>query len=410
MIQTVWHLAHQHLQPSNQRDDRGSRTQSSSNRSACWGCLSLEPWHKVQALVLVVQEPKSDGLSRKGLWQWLATGWSYYDRPRSIEGCGGYSLARDFTQNSGRLCRTGRVERGTCIFAKSILNAMCEDDCAVHVFDAFKIFWRHSRVRSHGEFPRSFRRNSAYKFWDVPGLGFDRRLSSTSTRASSMTQCRNFVPKIPPQKLQSFVWMVISTVLTKMLCTMHSFVQVGGYVIFDDVYTWRDAGVERFQAGSWNDGRVDVHRPLFCHLSKKPGTLNVDFTKMRPSRVLTSMDWCAADLRTHCQQKMIVRIFSLVGYITGLLLQFWDASPTNGWFPPILAVHKSPAGSVEPGSVHALWWISEPFICVHLQHARLGDVGGATILPWVNFGNLRLPSGYVKIAIENDHRNSGFSH
>lgn len=61
-------------------------------------------------------------------------------------------------------------------------------------------------------------------------------------------------------------------------------------MIFDDVYTCPDAGAEPFQAGSWNDGRVDAHRPLFCHLSKKAWDVVVDFTKMRPSRVLTSMD------------------------------------------------------------------------------------------------------------------------
>ena len=33
-----------------------------------------------------------------------------------------------------------KIPRGTCTVAKSILNAMGEDDCAVHVFDAFKIF------------------------------------------------------------------------------------------------------------------------------------------------------------------------------------------------------------------------------------------------------------------------------
>jgi hypothetical protein len=115
------------------------------------------------------------------------------------------------------------------------------------------------------------------------------------------------------------VWMVISTVLTKMLCTMYSFVQVGGYVIFDDVYTWRDAGICRRGTISsrimewWKSWRAST---AFLPSFEKARDVVVDFTKMRPSRVLTSMDWCAADLRTHCQQKMIVRIFSLVGYIT----------------------------------------------------------------------------------------------
>ena len=65
----------------------------------------------------------------------------------------------------------------------------------------------------------------------------------------------------------------------------------------------------------------------------------------------------------------------------------WDdvKLPINGWVTRMVAMYRNVLG----------WYHS-------VRHHSMEKLG-----PWKG---IQRPSGYVKIAIENDHRNSGFSH
>eukprot|EP00435_Cladocopium_sp_Y103_P071654 s1005_g38.t1 len=180
----------------------------------------------------------------------------------------------------GDFAELGVWRGGTCIFAKSILNAMGEDDRAVHVFDAFdKIPQYNAKTKLLSVSEETVRANfEMYQALDSKVIFHKGLFKDTLPQF----HVKNPAAKLAVLRVDGNFYDSYQDALYY----MYGFVPVGGYVIFDDVMSTPRA----MQA--WNDfkqdhglmeelTRIDRHSGYF----QKTRDVVVDFTKMRPPSV-----------------------------------------------------------------------------------------------------------------------------
>eukprot|EP00435_Cladocopium_sp_Y103_P030900 s2160_g7.t1 len=175
----------------------------------------------------------------------------------------------------GDFAELGVWRGGTCIFAKSILNAMGENDRTVHVFDAFE------RIPGYGKSVDFLAISEA-----TARANFELFQALDSKVIFHKGLFKDTLPQFhannPAAKLAVLrVDANFYTSYQDTLYYLYGFVQVGGYVIFDDAYShyralqaWKD--FKRDHGLTEELTRIDRNSAYF----QKTRDVKIDFTKM----------------------------------------------------------------------------------------------------------------------------------
>ena len=184
----------------------------------------------------------------------------------------------------GDFAELGVWRGGTCIFAKSILDVMGENRL-VHVFDAFGTIPDYS---SSAEFlaVRIETVMSGFHMYDAYGSNMSNVFFYKGLFKDTLP---GYYAKHKGSNMKLAVLRVDGNFhdsYQDALYYLYGFVPVGGFVIFDDVFSHKGA-MQAWKEFKEDHGlpeeltRIDVHSGYF----RKTRSVSVDFTKMRPSHV-----------------------------------------------------------------------------------------------------------------------------